>query len=167
MNTCLKGHIFRYGDNIDTDIICPGRFLELNDPKEIAAHAMAGIDPDFPKQVKAGDIIVAGHNFGCGSSREHAAMALKASGIKAVVAKSFGRIFYRNCINLGLIALVCPDAYDAFTTGDQGEISLITGELKNITTGKSLKCDAIEKAEMEMYRMGGMIELYKEKCRNL
>lgn len=167
MKTVIKGKVFRYGDNVDTDVICPGRYLELNDPREIASHAMAGLDPEFPKMVKEGDIIVAGHNFGCGSSREHAAMALKASGIKAVVAKSFGRIFYRNAINLGLVVLVCQDAYDLFAAGQDGEVNLSTGQLKNLTTGQETVCDAIAKDEMDMYAMGGMIELYKEKCRQL
>lgn len=167
MKKVINGKVFRYGDNVDTDVICPGRFLELNNPKEIASHAMAGIDPEFPQKVQEGDIIIAGHNFGCGSSREHAAMAIKASGIKAVVAKSFGRIFYRNAINLGLIALVCQDAHAQFQAGERAEIDLATGILQNLTTGQSVACDAITKDEMDMYDMGGMIELYKQKCKEL
>lgn len=167
MENVITARVFHFGDNIDTDIICPGRFLELNDPKAIASHAMAGLDPDFPQKVKEGDIIVAGRNFGCGSSREHAVMALKYSGLKAIVAQSFGRIFYRNAVNLGLIVIVSKDAYKIFRDGDTARIELDTGKITNLTTGQSVDCDIISEEERKVYEKGGMIELYKELCREL
>ncbi len=116
-----KGHVFKYGDNVDTDVIIPARYLNSSDPKELATHCMEDIDKDFVKKVKAGDIIVANKNFGCGSSREHAPIAIKASGVSCVIAETFARIFYRNAINIGLPIIECPEAAKAIEAGDEVE----------------------------------------------
>ena len=120
-----KGHVFKYGDNVDTDVIIPARYLNSSDPKELATHCMEDIDKDFVKKVKAGDIIVANKNFGCGSSREHAPIAIKASGVSCVIAETFARIFYRNAINIGLPIIECPEAAKAIEAG------IITDKTKN------------------------------------
>ncbi|WP_416327116.1 3-isopropylmalate dehydratase small subunit [[Eubacterium] hominis] len=128
-----KGNAHKYQDNVDTDVIIPARYLNTSDPKELASHCMCDIDAEFVHKIKADDIIVAGWNFGCGSSREHAPIAIKASGISCVIAKSFARIFYRNSINIGLPILECAEASDAIVDGDEVEINFDTGEIKNIT----------------------------------
>lgn len=132
-----KGHVFKYGDNVDTDVIIPARYLNSSDPKELATHCMEDIDKDFVKKVKAGDIIVANKNFGCGSSREHAPIAIKASGVSCVIAETFARIFYRNAINIGLPIIECPEAAKAIEAGDEVEVEvdfdsgIITDKTKN------------------------------------
>ena len=128
-----KGHVFKYGDNVDTDVIIPARYLNSSDPKELATHCMEDIDKDFVKKVKAGDIIVANKNFGCGSSREHAPIAIKASGVSCVIAETFARIFYRNAINIGLPIIECPEAAKAIEAGDEVEVDsgIITDKTKN------------------------------------
>lgn len=132
-----KGIVFKYGDNVDTDVIIPARYLNSSDPAELAAHCMEDIDKDFIKNVKEGDIIVADKNFGCGSSREHAPIAIKAAGIACVIAKSFARIFYRNSINTGLAILECEEACDKIQPGDQVEVDFDTGVIRNLTRSES------------------------------
>ena len=127
------GSVFKYGDNVDTDVIIPARYLNSSDPKELATHCMEDIDKDFVKNVKAGDIIVASKNFGCGSSREHAPIAIKASGVSCVIAKTFARIFYRNSINIGLPIIECEEAVDAINAGDKLEVDFSTGLIINLT----------------------------------
>ena len=131
-----KGKVFKYGNNIDTDVIIPARYLNTTDHAELASHCMEDIDREFVKKVKAGDIIVAGDNFGCGSSREHAPIAIKASGVSCVIAGTFARIFYRNAINIGLPILECPEAAEAIAAGDTVEVDYSKGEIHDITTGK-------------------------------
>lgn len=131
-----KGKVFKYGANVDTDVIIPARYLNTSVPEELARHCMEDIDPDFISRVEAGDIIVAGANFGCGSSREHAPVAIKASGVSCVIAPSFARIFYRNAINMGLPILESAEASEGIRADDQVEVDFDTGEIRNLTTGK-------------------------------
>ena len=131
------GTVIKYGDNVDTDVIIPARYLNTSDKNELASHCMEDLDPSFVGRVKKGDIIAAGENFGCGSSREHAPIAIKASGVSAVVAKSFARIFYRNAINIGLAIVECPEAADAAAEGDELSVDLDKGEIVNLTKGTS------------------------------
>ena len=133
----LEGTVFKYGDNVDTDVIIPARYLNSSDPKELAAHCMEDIDKDFTTKVKSGDIIVAAKNFGCGSSREHAPIAIKASGVSIVIAETFARIFYRNSINIGLPIMECPEAAREIKSGDQVEVDLDSGIVTDVTQGKS------------------------------
>lgn len=135
MNT--KGFVHKYGDNVDTDVIIPARYLNTPDHKELAAHCMEDIDKEFTSKVHADDIMVGGFNFGCGSSREHAPIAIKASGISCVIAKTFARIFYRNAINIGLAILECEEASDKIQAGDEVEIDFDTGIIKNLTRNES------------------------------
>ena len=132
-----KGPVFKYGDNIDTDVIIPARYLNTQSPAELAAHCMEDIDKTFVTRVKAGDIMVGGENFGCGSSREHAPVAIKAAGIDCVIAKSFARIFYRNAINIGFPIMECPEAAADIKAGDQIDVDFATGKIVNQTTGKT------------------------------
>lgn len=131
-----KGKVWVYADNIDTDVIIPARYLNTTDPKELASHCMEDIDPGFSKAVRSGDIIVAGSNFGCGSSREHAPLAIKSSGIGVVIASSFARIFYRNSINIGLSIMECEGGIPGVKTGDELEVDTDKGTIKNVTTGE-------------------------------
>ncbi|MDI6819990.1 MAG: 3-isopropylmalate dehydratase small subunit [Candidatus Hodarchaeaceae archaeon] len=151
-----------FGDNIDTDQIIAGRYLVKTDPRELAKHAMETIDPKFATRVRAGDVIIAGRNFGCGSSREHAPVALKAAGISAIVAESFARIFYRNAINQGLPAVVCRRARKGFKSGDEVEIDLEKGMVHNLTTGKSFKCEPLPEFILRILRAGGMLPYLKQ-----
>ncbi|HJH62029.1 MAG TPA: 3-isopropylmalate dehydratase small subunit [Firmicutes bacterium] len=128
--------VYKYGDNVDTDVIIPARYLNAPDEKSLAAHCMEDIDASFAPSVEAGDIVVGGNNFGCGSSREHAPLALKACGVKCVIAKSFARIFYRNAINIGFPILECPEAVEGISAGDQVTVDFQTGEIVNQSTGK-------------------------------
>ena len=128
-----KGPVFKYGDNIDTDVIIPARYLNTQSPAELAAHCMEDIDKTFVTRVKAGDIMVGGENFGCGSSREHAPVAIKAAGIDCVIAKSFARIFYRNAINIGLAIIECPEASERIREGDEVSVDFDTGVITNLT----------------------------------
>ena len=132
-------YAFKYGDNVDTDVIIPARYLNTSDPAELASHCMEDIDADFVKKVQDGDIIVAGDNFGCGSSREHAPIAIKASGVSCVIATTFARIFYRNSINIGLPILECPEASQKIEAGDEVEVDFDTGIITNITQNTSFK----------------------------
>ena len=133
------GRVFKYGDNVDTDVIIPARYLNTSDPKELAAHCMEDIDLDFAKKVQEGDIIVANKNFGCGSSREHAPIAIKESGISCVIASTFARIFYRNAINIGLPILECDQAVKSIEAGDKLEVNFDTGVIKNLTKNEELR----------------------------
>lgn len=136
------GHVFRFGDNVDTDVIIPARYLNSSDPKELAVHCMEDIDKDFVNWVSAGDLIVAGRNFGCGSSREHAPISIKAAGVSCVIAETFARIFYRNAINIGLPIIECPEAAKAVRAGDEVEVDFDSGVITDVTTGESFKGQA-------------------------
>ena len=139
MNMHAQGTAFKYGDNVDTDVIIPARYLNIADPQELASHAMEDIDADFVKNVKPGDIMVADKNFGCGSSREHAPRVIKDNGVACVIAASFARIFYRNAINIGLPILECAEAAAAIETGDEVAVDFGTGEIHDVTTGKTFQ----------------------------
>ena len=132
-----SGTVFKYGDNVDTDVIIPARYLNSSDPAELAMHCMEDIDPDFIHRVHKGDIIVAEKNFGCGSSREHAPIAIKAAGVSCVIAETFARIFYRNAINIGFPIMECPEAAADIKAGDQIDVDFATGKIVNQTTGKT------------------------------
>ena len=125
----VKGKVFKYGDNVDTDVIIPARYLNVSDPVELASHCMEDIDKDFVKNVKIGDIMVAGKNFGCGSSREHAPLAIKEAGVSVIIAKTYARIFYRNAINIGLPIIECEEAADKISAGDDVSVDFTTGEI--------------------------------------
>jgi len=161
----LKGRVWRFGDDIDTDAIIPARYLNTSDPKELARHIMEDADGDFPGKVKPGDIIVAGKNFGCGSSREHAPIAIKAAGIQAVVAKSFARIFFRNAFNIGLPIFESPDLPDNTDEGDIIEIDADRGVVKNLTKGSEYGVKPIEEFMQELIKAGGLIEWTKKRLR--
>ncbi|MCH5272716.1 MAG: 3-isopropylmalate dehydratase small subunit [Lachnospiraceae bacterium] len=137
-----NGTVHKYGDNVDTDVIIPARYLNSSDPKELAKHCMEDIDKDFVNKVKAGDIIVADKNFGCGSSREHAPIAIKAAGVSCVIAETFARIFYRNAINIGLPIIECPQAAKEIKNGDTVEIDFDSGVITDVTTGKTYQGQA-------------------------
>ncbi|MBP3496162.1 MAG: 3-isopropylmalate dehydratase small subunit [Clostridia bacterium] len=158
----FTGKVLKYGDNVDTDVIIPARYLNTSDHKELASHCMEDIDKDFTKKVEEGDIMVAGFNFGCGSSREHAPIAIKASGISLVIAKSFARIFYRNSINIGLAILECDEAVDNINDGDKVEADLDNGIIYNRTTGKSFKTQPFPEFIQKIITNGGLIETIKK-----
>ncbi len=158
----ISGKVIRYGDNIDTDVIIPARYLNTSDPKELAAHCMEDIDKTFVTRVQAGDIMVGGFNFGCGSSREHAPIAIKASGISCVVAKSFARIFYRNSFNMGLLILECKET-DEINEGDDLKIDIGAGIIKNLTQSKEYKFEAIPPFMQELLDAGGLMNYAKQK----
>ncbi|KUO42749.1 MAG: 3-isopropylmalate dehydratase [Hadesarchaea archaeon YNP_N21] len=152
-----------FGDDVNTDVIIAGRYLVKRDPEELAKHVMEAIDPSFASKVKKGDVIVAGKNFGCGSSREHAPIALKAAGVSAIVAESFARIFYRNAINQGLPALVCRGVRNEFNTGDEIEVVLREGLIRNLTTGKLLRAQPMPEFILEILNSGGLLPYLKAK----
>ena len=158
----LRGKVHKYGADVNTDVIIPARYLNVYDPAELAQHCMEDLDPEFLKKVKPGDIIVAGTNFGCGSSREHAPLAIKAAGISCVIAKSFARIFYRNALNTGLPILEC-EAADKTQAGDILEVELSTGEIVNITRGLTFKAKPYPDFMLKLIRAGGLIEYTKRK----
>ncbi len=159
----MKGKVWKFGDDIDTDLIVPGRYLVLRDEKDLAACAMEGCDPDFAKNVDKGDIIVGGKNFGCGSSREHAPIAIKGAGIAAVVAESFARIFYRNSINIGLPLIEVKGISKHVSQGDEVEIDMEKGILKNLNTGKEFEIKALPEFMLEILNHGGLIPYLKDK----
>jgi 3-isopropylmalate/(R)-2-methylmalate dehydratase small subunit len=159
----LKGKVHKYGSNVDTDVIIPARYLNTSDAAELAAHCMEDIDADFGKKVKPGDVIVAGENFGCGSSREHAPIAIKESGISCVVAKTFARIFYRNAINIGLPILQCPEAVDAISDGDEVEVDTNLGEIRDLTNGKTFKAMPFPEFMQSLISAGGLIAYAQKK----
>ena len=153
----FKGKSINYGDNVDTDVIIPARYLNTSDKKELASHCMEDIDKDFVNKVQKGDIITAGYNFGCGSSREHAPIAIKESGISLVIAKSFARIFYRNAINIGLAIIECPEAVDAIKDGDIVEADLDKGIIYNRTSGASFKTQPFPPFIQKIIENGGLV----------
>ncbi|MBR2187276.1 MAG: 3-isopropylmalate dehydratase small subunit [Lachnospiraceae bacterium] len=152
-----KGQVFKYGDNVDTDVIIPARYLNIQDKKELSSHAMEDIDKDFVSKVKDGDIMVAGKNFGCGSSREHAPMVIKESGISCVIAETFARIFFRNAINIGLPILECPPAAEAIKAGDEVEIDFDTGKITDITTGETFEAQPFPEFMQKIINMNGLV----------
>lgn len=162
MQKVLTGKAFVYGPNIDTDQIYPGRFLDLTDPDQVGKHALEGADPNFVKEVQTGDIIVASTNFGCGSSREHAAVTLKAVGVGAILADSFGRIFYRNAINLGVPLIVCPGISEKVTRGDQVSVDMTTGKVTNESTGVTAQAQPLSEYVMNILDSGGIKPLIKK-----
>lgn len=163
MNTPIEGNCWRYRDNIDTDVIIPARYLNTSDEKELASHCLEDIDITFAKNVEHGDIIIAGENFGCGSSREHAPIAIKASGISVVIAKSFARIFFRNAINIGLPILEHPTLADECEKGDKISVDLSTGKVKNLTKNKTYQCESFPKEIQDLINQGGLINYTKKK----
>ncbi|NLM75544.1 MAG: 3-isopropylmalate dehydratase small subunit [Clostridiaceae bacterium] len=158
-----KGRVFRYNDNVDTDVIIPARYLNTSDPKELAKHCMEDIDKDFAQNVKAGDIIVAGKNFGCGSSREHAPLAIKASSVSCVIASTFARIFYRNSINIGLPILECDEAVQGSEAGDELEVDFDTGIIRNLTKGTTFKAQPFPEFMKKIMASDGLINYIKNK----
>lgn len=158
-----QGTVFKYGDNVDTDVIIPARYLNSSDPKELATHCMEDIDKDFVKNVKQGDIIVANKNFGCGSSREHAPLAIKAAGVSCVIAETFARIFYRNAINIGLPIIECPQAVKAINAGDEVKVDFDSGVITNITTGESFRGQAFPEFMQKLIACGGLVNYINEK----
>lgn len=163
----LKGKVFKYGANVDTDAIIPARYLNVSEPDLLAKHCMEDIDLDFVKKVKPGDIIVATSNFGCGSSREHAPLAIKASGVSCVIGKSFARIFFRNAINIGLPLLESEEAVESTNAGDTLEVNLETGVIKNITNGKTFHSKPYPEFMGELINAGGLVEYTKKRIANV
>lgn len=159
----LTGRVWRFGNDVDTDAIIPARYLNTADPAELAKHCMEDADPDFPNKVQTGDIIVAGKNFGCGSSREHAPIAIKAAGVAGVVAKSFARIFYRNAINIGLPIFECPEDIDQIQESNQIEIDVKQGLIRDLTTGKTYTATPFPEFMQKIISTGGLIEYVREK----
>ena len=153
-----SGTVFKYGDNVDTDVIIPARYLNSSDPKELATHCMEDIDKEFVNNVKQGDIMVAEANFGCGSSREHAPIAIKASGISCVIASTFARIFYRNAINIGLAILECDEAAKDIKNGDEVEVDFDSGLITNCTTGKSYQAQPFPPFIQDIISKGGLLK---------
>lgn len=159
MNT--QGKVFKYPDNVDTDVIIPARYLNTSDAKELALHCMEDIDTEFVKNVNKGDIIVAGWNFGCGSSREHAPLVIKTCGTGCVIAKSFARIFYRNAINIGLPILECPEAAEEINAGDEVDVNFDTGVITDKTTGKTYKAQPFPEFIQNIIAKGGLLASLK------
>jgi len=158
----IKGKTWKFGDDIDTDAIIPARYLNTTDPKELAAHCMEDVDPKFAARVRPGDIIAAGKNFGCGSSREHAPIAIKAAGVSCVVAQSFARIFYRNAFNMGLPILECPDGIERIRSDDELEIDFDSGVIENRSRNETYRAQAIPPFMQRLIRAGGLMEYVRE-----
>lgn len=156
-----KGKVHKYLDNVDTDVIIPARYLNSSEPAELAAHCMEDIDADFVNNVKPGDIMVARNNFGCGSSREHAPIAIKASGIGCVIAATFARIFYRNAINIGLPIMECPEAAENINAGDEVEVDFDTGVIRDITTGREFKAEPFPEFIKDIISKNGLLNSLK------
>ena len=159
------GKAYKYGDNVDTDVIIPARYLNSMDPAELARHAMEDIDAEFAGTVKPGDVIVAGSNFGSGSSREHAPLALKAAGVAVVIAPSFARIFYRNSFNIGFPILECGEAAEAIDAGDEIKIDFVSGVITNETKGETYKAEPLPEFMRGLIESGGLVEYVKRKTR--
>nr|WP_325212408.1 3-isopropylmalate dehydratase small subunit [uncultured Oscillibacter sp.] len=152
-----RGTVHKYGDHIDTDVILPGKYLSLSDPAELAGHCMEGIDADFPKRVRPMDVVAGGEDFGCGSSREHAPVSLKACGVSCVIAKSYARIFYRNAINIGLPIIECPEAAEAIQAGDIVEVDPAEGRITDLTLGRTFQGLGFPDFIQEIIRSGGLM----------
>ena len=157
------GSVFKYGDNVDTDVIIPTRYLNSSDQKELAAHCMEDIDKEFVNQVKSGDLIVADKNFGCGSSREHAPIAIKAAGVSCVIAETFARIFYRNAINIGLPIIECPAAAKGIEAGDEVEVDFDTGVITNVTKGTTFQGQAFPEFMQKIIKAEGLVNYINQK----
>jgi 3-isopropylmalate/(R)-2-methylmalate dehydratase small subunit len=157
----IQGSVFRYNDNVDTDVIIPARYLNTIDPAELASHCMEDLDASFVKRVQKGDIIVAGKNFGCGSSREHAPIAIKAAGISCVIAQSFARIFYRNAINIGLPIMECPEAVEGIRAGDAVSVDFDTGAIVNVGSGRAWKAAPFPPFMKDLIAQGGLVNYVK------
>ena len=157
-----RGRVFKYGDNVDTDVIIPARYLNTPDAKELATHAMEDIDADYVKNVQPGDIMVGGWNFGCGSSREHAPLVIKTSGAAVVIAKSFARIFYRNAINIGLPIMECEAAADAISAGDRVSVDFDSGEIRDETTGQVFQAAPYPEFLQKIISAGGLMNSMRE-----
>ena len=158
-----KGTVFKYGDNVDTDVIIPARYLNSSDPAELATHCMEDIDKEFIHKVSRGDIIVATKNFGCGSSREHAPIAIKAAGVSCVIAETFARIFYRNAINIGLPIIACPEAAQAIEAGDTVEVNFDTGVITDVTKSTSYKGQAFPEFMQKIIAAEGLVNYINQK----
>ena len=159
----MKGKVWKYGNNIDTDVIIPARYLNDPDPKALASHCMCDIDENFAGKVEPGDIMVGGWNFGCGSSREHAPVSIQASGVSCVIAASFARIFYRNAINIGFPILECPEAAEAINAGDTVSVDTSTGVIKDETTGESFQAKPFPEFIQNIIESGGLLSYLKNK----
>ena len=157
-----QGKVFKYPDNVDTDVIIPARYLNTSDANELAKHCMEDIDTEFVKNVNKGDVMVAGWNFGCGSSREHAPLVIKTCKTGCVIAKSFARIFYRNAINIGLAILECPEAADGISAGDEVEVNFDTGVITDITTGKTYQAQPFPEFIQNIISAGGLLKSLKK-----
>lgn len=162
----LKGKVHKYGCDVDTDVIIPARYLNTSDPDELASHCMEDIDADFIKKVQSGDIMIAEDNFGCGSSREHAPLAIKTAGVSCVIANTFARIFYRNAINIGLPILQCPEAVAGIGCNDEVEVDTATGAIKNLTTGECWQAMPFPPFMQSLIAAGGLIAYAKEKIKS-
>ncbi len=160
-----SGTVHKYGDHIDTDAIIAARYLNTTDPDELAQHCMQDIDPEFVSRVKRGDVIVAGRNFGCGSSREHAPIAIKAAGVSAVIAASFARIFYRNALNIGLPIIECPECVERVNAGDKVTVDTDEGTITDHTTGETFRFAPLSGIAAELVAAGGLVELTKAKLK--
>ena len=163
MSWVVKGRVLKYGDNIDTDVIVPGKYLIHIEPEELAKHAMEGIDPSFPEKAREGCVLVAGRNFGCGSSREQAPVALKHAGVRAIVAESFARIFYRNSFNVGLPVVALPEATKLFEEGDEAEVDLKAGVVRNLSKGREAAFKPLPSMLLEILEAGGLVEYMKRR----
>jgi 3-isopropylmalate dehydratase small subunit len=153
----IKGRVHKYGSNVDTDVIIPARYLNTTDPAELATHCLEDLDGEFVKKVRQGDIIVGEDNFGCGSSREHAPICIKAAGVSCVIANSFARIFYRNSLNMALPILECPEAVAGISAGDEVEVDLASGRITNVTTGKSYSAKPFPEFMRKLIEVGGLV----------
>ena len=163
----VSGKVFKYGDNVDTDVIIPARYLNAPSPEELAKHCMEDIDASFATTVKPGDIMVGGANFGCGSSREHAPISIRACGVRCVIAASFARIFYRNSFNMGLMLLEVGDEVEKIKDGDQLEISPETGVIRNLTTGDEIRIPVLSSMMQTLIDKGGMVNYVKEQLKEM
>jgi 3-isopropylmalate/(R)-2-methylmalate dehydratase small subunit len=159
----LKGQVFKYGSNVDTDVIIPARYLNVSEATELAKHCMEDIDPQFILKVKKGDMIMADNNFGCGSSREHAPLAIKTAGVSCVIARSFARIFFRNAINIGLPLLECPECVEKTKNGDTLEVDLATGKIVNLSSGQVFTAKPYPDFMSELIKAGGLVEYTKNR----
>ncbi|MFW5790530.1 MAG: 3-isopropylmalate dehydratase small subunit [Bacillota bacterium] len=162
----LEGEVWKYGDDVDTDVIIPARYLNTSDPEELAKHCLEDLDSEFTDKMNSGDIIVAGDNFGCGSSREHAPLAIKAAGVSCIIANSFARIFYRNSINIGLPILESEEAVSSISEGDKISVDLDQGLIKNLSSGEEYRAKPFPEFMQELITSGGLINYLQEKVKN-